>query len=208
MRSAMACRSTVSVCTHTPVRENSRVSPDVKGECTCDVCEGYVITWDTVHHHQGSISDPEGSGNLRGEVNVTRGINQVDEEAASIFTLLDERQVVLLELVVQRDGPEWHTGNMRRPETRSPASTTSSLQTQVKQGMDRYSLIKWVHVWTDNTGLHWARNRADSLSHRDRPSSGDGNLLDWNDYSTQLMMEIDVCAVASTRTGIIKNHPE
>lgn len=41
---------------------------------------------------------------------MTRGVNQVDEEAASIFTLLDERQVVLFQLVVQRDGPERQRG--------------------------------------------------------------------------------------------------
>lgn len=68
---------------------------------------------------------------------MTRGINQVDEEAASIFTLLDERQVSLFELVVQRDGPERQTGNMRRLERRSPAGTTSSLKIHVKQRMDR-----------------------------------------------------------------------
>lgn len=43
------------------------------------------FTWDTVHHHQGSVSDTEGSSHLRGEVNVARGVNQVDEE--TILTL-------------------------------------------------------------------------------------------------------------------------
>lgn len=67
-----------------------------------------VNTWDTVHHHQGSVGDPEGGGDLGGEVHMTRRIDQVDEEAVSIFTLLYERQVILSQLVEQRDGPESH----------------------------------------------------------------------------------------------------
>lgn len=45
---------------------------------------------------------------------MTRGIYQVDEEAVSIFTLLDERQVVLFKLIIQRDGPEEERGDDMR----------------------------------------------------------------------------------------------
>lgn len=66
---------------------------------------GGIITRDTVHHYQGSVSDPQGRSDLRREVNVTRRIDQVDEEAVSIFTMLDKRHVVISKLIVQRDGP-------------------------------------------------------------------------------------------------------
>lgn len=65
-----------------------------------------IITWDTVHHYQGSIGDPEGSRDLRGEVYVTRRVDQVDEEAVPVHVLLDKRQVAIGKLVVHRDGPE------------------------------------------------------------------------------------------------------
>lgn len=58
------------------------------------------ITRDTVHHHQGTIGHPEGRRNLGREVNVTRRIDEVDEEAVAIFALLDEGQVFVIELIV------------------------------------------------------------------------------------------------------------
>ena len=35
---------------------------------------------------------------------MARGVNQIDEEAQTVLALLDEGQVALLKLVVQRDG--------------------------------------------------------------------------------------------------------
>ena len=61
------------------------------------------LTTDTVHHHQGSVSDPEGSCDLTGEVNMARRVNEIDEKAIALLLLCDVGQVLILEFVVERD---------------------------------------------------------------------------------------------------------
>lgn len=66
-----------------------------------------IHTGDTVHNNKGSISNTESSCHLRGEVNVSGRVNQVDQE--TLLTLLalvrvgNEHQVFLLELEEHRD---------------------------------------------------------------------------------------------------------
>ena len=62
------------------------------------------LTGHTVHHDQGAISDTESSSHFRGEVNVPRGINEIDQKAIAIDALLDEGSVVIVQLVEERDG--------------------------------------------------------------------------------------------------------
>merc|ERR1719429_566336 len=68
-------------------------------------------TGDTVHHHQSSVSDTESSSHLGGEVNVTRRVDQVDEEAKLVravsllgLLLLAEVKILLQHLEVHGDG--------------------------------------------------------------------------------------------------------
>lgn len=64
----------------------------------------HVHTRDTVHNHQGSISHTECSSYFRGEVNMSRWVNQVDQEAGTILGLLDEGHVIITQLIVEGDG--------------------------------------------------------------------------------------------------------
>ncbi len=41
-------------------------------------------TLDTVDNNEGTVSDTKSGSNLSGEVNVTRGVNQVDKELAAL----------------------------------------------------------------------------------------------------------------------------
>ena len=61
------------------------------------------LTTDTVHHHQSSVGDPEGSCDLAGEVHVAGRVDEIDEEAVAVLLLRDVGQVLLRQLVVERD---------------------------------------------------------------------------------------------------------
>ena len=62
-------------------------------------------TRNAVDDDQGTVSDTESSGDLRGEVNVTRRVDQVDNELGAIDLLGDLLQVLLiLHLGIQGDG--------------------------------------------------------------------------------------------------------
>jgi hypothetical protein len=62
-------------------------------------------TGDTVDNDQGTVSDTESGGNLRREINVTGGIDQVDQELVTIDLLGDLLKILGVgELGVQGDG--------------------------------------------------------------------------------------------------------
>jgi hypothetical protein len=62
-------------------------------------------TRDTVDDDQSTVSDTESSSNLRREINVTGGIDQVDQELVTIDGLGDLLQILRVgELGIQRDG--------------------------------------------------------------------------------------------------------
>jgi hypothetical protein len=62
-------------------------------------------TGDTVDNDKGTISDTESGSDLRGEINVTGGIDQVDQELVTIDSLGDLLQILGIgELGVQGDG--------------------------------------------------------------------------------------------------------
>jgi hypothetical protein len=62
-------------------------------------------TFDTVDDDKSAISDSKSSCDLRGEIDVTRRIDQVDQELVSINLLWDIFQIFLIRQVrVQRDG--------------------------------------------------------------------------------------------------------
>lgn len=63
-------------------------------------------TLDGVDDDESTIGDTESSGNLRGEIDVTGGVNQVDEEVLAVGLLANDvgNIVVLGELAVQGDG--------------------------------------------------------------------------------------------------------
>lgn len=62
-------------------------------------------TGDTVDDDQGTISDTQGSGDLRREINVTGGVDQVDQELRAVDLLGDLLEILLVgELGVQGDG--------------------------------------------------------------------------------------------------------
>lgn len=62
-------------------------------------------TGDTVDDDQGTVSDTQSSSDLRGEVNVTGGIDQVDQELRAIDLLGDLLEILLIgELGVEGDG--------------------------------------------------------------------------------------------------------
>lgn len=63
-----------------------------------------ILTRDTVHYNQSTISNTESSRNFRGEVDVPWWVNQVDQEARTILGLLNEGQVILTQLIEQGDG--------------------------------------------------------------------------------------------------------
>lgn len=67
--------------------------------------QGRCLTRDTIHNDQCSIGNTKSSRDLRGEIHVAWGVNQVNQEATAIFALLDECQVVLRKLVEQRNCP-------------------------------------------------------------------------------------------------------
>lgn len=62
-------------------------------------------TGDTVDDDQGTVSDTQSSSDLRGEINVTGGIDQVDQELRAIDLLGDLLEILLIgELGVEGDG--------------------------------------------------------------------------------------------------------
>ncbi len=65
-----------------------------------------VPTRDAVYDNEGAVSDSEGSCDLRAEVNVPGGIDQIDEETTAVLLtlLLYEGQIMLGHLEVHRDG--------------------------------------------------------------------------------------------------------
>ncbi len=56
-----------------------------------------------VHHHQGSVSDTQGCSDLAGEVDVPGGVDEVDEVVIAVALLGEALQLLVLNLVVQRD---------------------------------------------------------------------------------------------------------
>ena len=65
-----------------------------------------ALTGHAVNDHEGAVGDPEGGSDLRGEVNVAGGVDEVDEEALAVLLalLLDEGQVGVGHLEVHGDG--------------------------------------------------------------------------------------------------------
>jgi len=61
-------------------------------------------TIDGVNDDESSVSDSESGGNLRREIDVTGGVDQVDEESGSVGLLLDKDKVLLGDLEEKRDG--------------------------------------------------------------------------------------------------------
>ena len=61
-------------------------------------------TFDTVDNDQGTVSDSKGSGDFGREIDVTGGVDQVDQELVTVGLLLDIGDVFLLELEVHGDG--------------------------------------------------------------------------------------------------------
>jgi hypothetical protein len=61
-------------------------------------------TRDTVDDDQGTVGDTERSSDLGGEVDVTGGVDQVDQELVALSLLLDVLDVLGVELGVQGDG--------------------------------------------------------------------------------------------------------
>ena len=61
-------------------------------------------TRDTVDNDKRTIGDTESGGDLRREINVPGGINQVDQEAVALGGLLDVLEVLIAEGSVQGDG--------------------------------------------------------------------------------------------------------
>lgn len=59
-----------------------------KSKLTKWLCRGSVHTWNTVYNYQGTVSDTKSSCYFTGEVNVTRWINQVDQETFLAFVSL------------------------------------------------------------------------------------------------------------------------
>ena len=70
--------------------------------------QNIFLTRHAVNDDQSTIRNTKGSCHLRGEVNVARGIDQVDQESIVIWIviLLDVLHVSLVQLVVQWDGTE------------------------------------------------------------------------------------------------------
>jgi hypothetical protein len=62
-------------------------------------------TFDSVDDDEGTVSDTESSSNLRGEINVTGGVNQVDQEVLTIGLLANDILDILgvIKMTVQRD---------------------------------------------------------------------------------------------------------
>ncbi|VUC22096.1 unnamed protein product [Clonostachys rosea] len=62
-------------------------------------------TFDGVDDDEGTVSDTESSSNLRGEINVTGGVNQVDQEVLTIGLLANDILDIfgVLKMTVQRD---------------------------------------------------------------------------------------------------------
>mmetsp|Transcript_13823 Transcript_13823/g.41648 ORF Transcript_13823/g.41648 Transcript_13823/m.41648 type:complete len:552 (+) Transcript_13823:1039-2694(+) len=50
----------------------------------------HTHTLDAVHHHESTVGHTKGGSHLRGEINVTRRIDQVDEEIAAVAGLGDD----------------------------------------------------------------------------------------------------------------------
>jgi hypothetical protein len=61
-------------------------------------------TFNTVNNDQSTISNTQSGGNLRGEVNVTWGIDQVNQERVTNGLLLDILDIIVNDLGVKGDG--------------------------------------------------------------------------------------------------------
>ena len=61
-------------------------------------------TLDTVDDDKGTIRDTKGSSDFRREVNVTRRVDQVDQELIALSGLLDRRKLILVNGEIHRDG--------------------------------------------------------------------------------------------------------
>jgi hypothetical protein len=49
----------------------------------------HADTFDAVHHDQRTVGDTQSSGHLRGEIDVTRGVDEVDQEIGAVSVLRD-----------------------------------------------------------------------------------------------------------------------
>ena len=56
-----------------------------------------------VHHHEGSVSDTQSGSDFTGKVNVPWGVDQVDEVIVALTSASEALQLLVLNLVVQRD---------------------------------------------------------------------------------------------------------
>ena len=66
---------------------------------------GIILTGDTIDDNKGAISDTKSSCDLAGEVNVTRRVDQVNQESSGVFLLLlDKSKILIVHLEVHGDG--------------------------------------------------------------------------------------------------------
>lgn len=72
---------------------------------------GCYHTWHTVYHYKSTVSDAQSCCHFGGEIDVTRGVNEVNEEARAILALFDEGHVIFTELIVQRDSSAGRRGS-------------------------------------------------------------------------------------------------
>lgn len=83
---------------------NSQDRPDALTQSLAQHSLGLdAHTLNAVHHHQGTVSNAQGSSHLRGEINVTGRVNQVDQVVIAFPLAAEALQLLLSALVVQRD---------------------------------------------------------------------------------------------------------
>ena len=66
-----------------------------------------MFTWDTINDDEGTVSYTESGCDFGWEINVTGGVNQVDQETADVLLtfLLDKSQILVFHLEVHRNSP-------------------------------------------------------------------------------------------------------
>ena len=64
-----------------------------------------LLTGYTINNDKSSISNSQSGCHFTGEVNVSGGVDQVDQETTALVSLLlDGIKILLVQLIVQRDG--------------------------------------------------------------------------------------------------------
>ena len=63
----------------------------------------HADTLDDIHHHESSISNSQRGGDLAGEIDVTRRVDEVDQVIVTVTLALKGFEVLVLHLVVEGD---------------------------------------------------------------------------------------------------------